>query len=175
MSEDTIKQEQEQWLTFVTSLNPEIDPHAMRLMDEMRRTAHAIFRMGENSISSAGLSYAKYRLLMRLHYGETVEGREGLSPSEISAHQGTSRNTISSLIRNLEEDGYIERHLNKKDRRKFNICLTMAGRALFREHASRHLEAINGCFGSLNAEEQATLSQLLHKVRETVCADTSKQ
>lgn len=171
---DNSKTQQEQWLHFVTDLNPSIDPHAMRLMDEMRRTAHAIFRMGESSISAAGLSYAKYRLLMRLHYAETVEEREGLSPSELSEHQGTSRNTISSLIRNLEEDGYIERHLNKKDRRKFNICLTTAGRALFRQHASRHLEEINSCFGSLNAEEQATLSQLLHKVRENVCADTSQ-
>ncbi|MEM7111223.1 MAG: MarR family transcriptional regulator [Chloroflexota bacterium] len=174
MSEDTIKQEQEKWLTFVTNLNPNIDPHAMRLMDEMRRTAHAIFRMGESSISAAGLSYAKYRLLMRLHFSETVEGREGLSPSELSDHQGTSRNTISSLIRNLEEDGYIERHLNKKDRRKFNICLTTAGRALFREHASRHLDEINGCFGSLNAEEQATFSRLLHKVRENIDADSKE-
>jgi DNA-binding MarR family transcriptional regulator len=139
-------------------------------MDEMRRVSHNLYQIGESSLAASGLSYAQYRILMSLFFCERMEGRDELNPSEISERQGTSRNTVSALIRNLEDEGLVERDLDKEDRRKFNIRLTEAGRALVSEHASKHMRIIAGCFSTLNGDEQEALSQILNKLGENIHA-----
>ena len=161
------KETYEKWRTFLRELTPEIDTQSMRLMEQMRLVAHTLGQIGETSVDAAGLSYAKYRLLMGLLFSEQAEGRPELNPSEISERQGTSRNTISALIRDLEEEGLIARTLDPDDRRRFNIRLTENGRFLVREHASRHLHIINQCFSSLTGDEQGQLSELLAKIGES--------
>ncbi len=150
------------------TLNPGIDPRAIRLMDEIRMVSHALYQMGENSLTTAGLSYAQYRILMALFFTEQIEGRGELNPSEISEHQGTSRNTVSSLIASLEDQVLVERHLDKQDKRKFNISLTEAGRTLVRANVSQHFEIIGRCFSTLTSDEQETLSQLLGKLNISI-------
>lgn len=161
------KETYEKWRIFLRELTPEIDTQSMRLMEQMRLVAHTLGQIGETSVDAAGLSYAKYRLLMGLLFSEQAEGRPELNPSEISERQGTSRNTISALIRDLEEEGLIARTLDPVDRRRFNIRLTENGRSLVRDHASRHLHIITQCFSSLTAAEQGQLSDLLAKIGES--------
>jgi DNA-binding MarR family transcriptional regulator len=156
----------EKWRVFLRELTPEIDTQSMRLMEQMRLVAHTLGQIGETSVNAAGLSYAKYRLLLGLLFSEQAEGRPELNPSEISERQGTSRNTISALVRDLEEEGLIIRTLDPDDRRRFNIRLTENGRVLVRDHASRHLHIISQCFSSLTAEEQRHFGDLLSKIGE---------
>ena len=162
------KTRQEKLMMVIQRMNPDIEPEALELMDKMRHVAHALRQIGENSLAAADMSYARYRLLMGLFFSAEVEGREGLHPSEISDRQGTSRNTISSLIRELEDEGLIERHLNKTDRRKFNICLTPSGQAVVQEHSSKHMHMIAQCFEGLSAEEKNQLNQILAKLAENL-------
>ncbi|MEM7332066.1 MAG: MarR family transcriptional regulator [Chloroflexota bacterium] len=153
-----------QWRTLIQELSPDTNPLAIRLMEQMRLVWHSLYLIGEQSLSEAGLSYAQYRLLLTLFYAEELDGRSELNPSEISKMQGTSRNTISGLIRNLENEQLIERHLDKQDRRKFNICLTESGRALVIEHSRKHTQIIDACFNTLTQEEQNTFDKLLVKL-----------
>ncbi len=165
MSKHVFSQEQrEKWINFIQSLNPDINPGGIQLMQEMRMVSHALYQIREHSVNRANLPYAKYSILMGLMFSAELEGRDELNPSEISQHQGTSRNTVSALIRDLEEDGLIERHLDVKDRRKFNIRLTEAGRSLVYNHARHHFRIIGDCFNVLTAEEQEMLRQLLTKI-----------
>jgi DNA-binding MarR family transcriptional regulator len=101
---------------------------------------------------------------MNLRFCEWERKGDGLNPSEISAAQGTSRNTISSLIRSLEKDGYIERHLDSDDRRRFNIRLSEAGREIAFEHEHNHFQLIANLFSVLTPQEIETLSTLLQKL-----------
>jgi DNA-binding MarR family transcriptional regulator len=152
------------WREFVHSLNPEIDPDTVRLMDSYLVIFHGIRRVGENSLAESGLSMPKYRLLLALMYSEAMDGLSELNPSEISRRQGTSRNTISSLIRDLEDDGLVERHLDQKDKRRFNIGLTDDGRELVRRYATNHFQAVASCFDGLGLEEREELGDLLAKL-----------
>lgn len=163
------------WQQLVQALNPDLDPRSLRLMEEMRLVSHALLKIGEVSLANAGLSYAQYRILMSLYIAEEIDGREDLNPSEISAQQGTTRNTISGLIRSLEEAALIERHLDPQDRRKFNISLTETGRRNVRENARQHMSAVAKTFSSLSDEEQATLSQLLIKLGRGLDHPTHKK
>lgn len=159
-------QQREEWLEFLHAQHPEIDPRTLRLMDEIRRVSHLLYQIGETSIAAADLSYAQYRILMMLFFRERAGHTDGLNPSEISQRSGTSRNTISSLIRTLEDDGLIERRLDSEDRRKFNITLTDAGRMLVVDHVGRHMQIVNEIFLTLSSDELNELSSLLHRVND---------
>lgn len=154
----------ERWLAFLQTSHPDIDPQAARLLEDFRVVAHQIHQLSENSLNTSGLSYAQYRVLMNLRFCEWEGKCDGLNPSEISATQGTSRNTISSLIRSLEEDGYIERHLDQEDRRRFNIHLSEAGRAKALDLEHDHFRLIADLFSALSREEIEILSKLLQKL-----------
>ena len=159
-----------QWSAFVQALHPEIDPQASRLMDDFRLVAHQIYQLSETYLDSSGLSYAQYRVLMNLRFCEWSGACGGLNPSEISANQGTSRNTISALIRSLEEDGWIERSLDHQDRRRFNIHLSEAGRRKVTDLANQHTKLIADLFSALTDEEIESLSLLLQKLSRRVSA-----
>jgi DNA-binding MarR family transcriptional regulator len=158
------REKREQWILFVRSLNPDLGSKAVSLMDELGYVSRAIYFVGERSLDEAGLSLAQYKVLMHLLFAERMGDRNKLNPSEISDRQGVSRNTISSLIRNLEDSGLVERHLDPHDRRRFYISLTENGRSLVTDHARQHLAMIGSCFNSLTSDEQETLYQLLRKV-----------
>ncbi len=158
--------ERRRWHELARLLDPDIDPAALRLMEEMRLVAQSLRRMAKSSLVASGLSYAQYRILMSLLLARHFDEHDQLNPSEISQLQGTSRNTISALIRSLENDGLIERRLDQSDRRRFNISLTPAGHELVKRHARHHTAIIGHCFGALSDSEQTTLSRLLRKLGE---------
>lgn len=164
------KDQRERWSEFFRAIHPDIDPQAARLMDDFRVVAHQIYQLSETSLESTGLSYAQYRLLMILRFHEWNGKCDGLNPSEISANQGTSRNTISALIRSLEEEGLIERRLDPNDRRRFNIQLTETGRRKILDQANRHITLINELFSSLSAGEMETLSAHLQTLSRRIRA-----
>lgn len=164
------KDKRENWLQFMQSFYPEINPQTIRLMDELGFVARSIYHVGEQSVEEAGLSFAQYRVLMHLFFVEQMGERAELNPSEISDRQRVSRNTMSALIRNLEEDGLVERRLDPKDRRRFNISLTDRGRGVVRQHIHNHLEIIDHCFRVLSPDEQTTLRTLLQKLGAHVAA-----
>lgn len=162
----------QQLLAFAEFLYSGGDPHAIRLMDEMRMVSHRIYQLSEASLGAAELSYAQYRVLMNLYFEEWRGNQDGLNPSEISEQQGTSRNTISALIRGLEEQSLIERQLDQADRRRFNIHLTEAGRRRVRDHTNQHMQLVGDIFAALSPDEMETLSGLLRKLNR--CVDRLK-
>ena len=169
------QQRREKWMAFVRTLNPDIDPRAVRLMDNIISVSRRIHHRGESGLNEAGMSLAQYRILMHLFFAENMGERGELNPSEISERQGVSRNTISSLIRSLEKEGLIARRLDEQDRRKFNISLTEDGRSLVSQYAREHLDRVSQCFAGLTQSEQETLSQLLTKISTHVTAVCQNQ
>ena len=157
----------QKWRDFTQTLSPTADPLTIQLMDRLRIVAHGLYQVGESSLMHSQLSLAKYRILIHLYF-EQHGGKNSLNPSEISERQGTSRNTISALIRQLEDDQLIERELDKEDRRRFNIKITEAGKTAVHQHINQHLSIISSCFAELTDEEQHTLERLLHKVGQSV-------
>jgi DNA-binding MarR family transcriptional regulator len=153
---------------FIQSISPDIDPEIMQLMEGVRQVAHALAQIGETSLEASGLSYAQYRVLLSLSMSEAIQGRDELNPSEISEIQGTSRNTISALIRSLEENGLVERRLDQQDRRRFNISLTEAGQDLLKQHARQHFEMIGNCFTSLDETERDNLRLIMLKLDQHI-------
>jgi DNA-binding MarR family transcriptional regulator len=167
MSSDvTHEKKRQQLLSFVKELAPGVDPEAIQLGGLMHRIGHALYQMNEESLEEAELTFAQYRILMDLRFGERFNEYPGMNPSDLSERLGVTRNTVSSLIRSLEEKGLIARQLDADDRRRFIIELTEAGRERVHQHASRHFGVLSDCFGVLDQDEKEQMIKLLRKLGE---------
>ena len=56
----------DQLMAFAESLYAAGDPRAMRLMDQLRRVSHQMYRLGETSLTEAGFSSAQYLSLIHI-------------------------------------------------------------------------------------------------------------
>jgi DNA-binding MarR family transcriptional regulator len=117
----------------------------------------------QESCPGGGLSAQRWGLLMRLA-AEEARGNREITPTQLSRSQNVTKNTISSLLRGLEDQGLIARELDLDDRRIFRIRLTPAGSELVRSSAPLHISQLNQFAAHLNPQEQAQLIDLLGKL-----------
>ena len=116
------------------------------------------------------LTGPRFALLLRLYVEEQMGSAGGLTPTHLSHAQNVSKNTISSLLRGLEEQGWIARALDPLDYRLFRIQLTAAGRELVLATAPSRLAALGQLASGLTQEERHLLVTLLEKLcRSLVC------
>jgi DNA-binding MarR family transcriptional regulator len=165
------------------SANPEKHAYAVRsllheLVGDMDTTGIELvrlIRMVANQYESAvdghlgadGLSGPRWALLLRLLAEERCSAQGSASPTRLSHSQNVSKNTISALLRGLEEQGLIERTLDPDDKRAFRIRLTEAGRQLVQATAPGHIAYLNDLVSALTAEERAQLTALLVKLHRS--------
>lgn len=119
-------------------------------------------------IEDGGISGPRWGLLMRLYGEEKMGNTQGITPTSFSHSQRVSKNTISALLRGLEEQGLIRRELDSDDRRIFRIQLTQAGRDLVRSTAPAHLLYLNEMASALTLEERQQLLYLLEKLHRAM-------
>lgn len=143
------------------------DTSGIELFRLLHRVSHlseaiAFGRQGHDDIDLSG---PRWRLMLSLLIAEKRGAHEGLTPTALSEHQRVSKNTVSALLRGLEEQGLIQRNLDSKDFRVFRIQLTESGLALMKELAPQRLNAMNDMLVDLNSEERKQLISLLEKLQ----------
>ena len=139
------------------------DMHGVEVMRQVRRIAGAYDVIVEAQTREENLSAPRWRLLLQLYMAE-LAGAASVSPTQMSKFQNVSKNTVSSLLRSLEDQGLIERDLDRDDRRQFHIRLSAAGRELIRCTTPNHIAYLNGLVTDLSPSDIATLSELLQKL-----------
>lgn len=158
-------EKRQRFLEFIHEVSPSADPKSVILFGQIMRAKNYLTQAAEKHLGGAGLSDAKFRLMVNLHRAESC-GTECMQPSELSEMQGISRNTASALIASLEKDGLIGRELHGTDRRKFLIHLTPEGRKLLKSHQKGHFEFVTRCFEGFSAAERETLLDLLTRLNK---------
>lgn len=76
--------------------------------------------------------------------------------------------TVSTLLRRMEEEGYVTRVTDEKDKRAIRVALSVKGRAFDREQLSRLSTNDHQAVKGLTADEQKTLEALLLRVRDNL-------
>jgi DNA-binding MarR family transcriptional regulator len=150
--------------SLVQSLVGDAGMTGLELFRWLHMVTNAYVGAADEHLRASGLSGPRWVLLLRLLAEERCGCGEGVSPTHLSQRQNVSKNTISVLLRGLEEQGLIERSLVPDDRRAFHIHLTDAGRALVEATAPEHIAFLNAVASSLTAEESAQLIGLLQKL-----------
>ena len=88
----------------------------------MGKAVRKVTRAYRESIASFGLTHGQFFMLV------AIMEEEGLLPSELADKTAQDRATTTGLLDRLENDGWIERRDDRKDRRSFRIFLTPHGK-----------------------------------------------
>ena len=116
-------------------------------------------KSGQNDMSGP-----RWGLLMCLIGEEQLGKKDGITPTILSRYQSVSKNTISALLRGLEEQGFIQRALDPIDHRIFRIQLTPAGREFVKTTSPNRMVYLNQLVSGLTADECNQLIALLEKL-----------
>jgi DNA-binding MarR family transcriptional regulator len=136
----------------------------------------SLIRMIDNFFDSAMSRHPEFRdisgprmgILIRLMVEEDSGNHKGLNPTRLSHYQNVKKNTISSLLSGLEEQGLIERTLDPQDKRGFFIRITPAGRERITATMPLRIQCVNQLTADLNASEKQQLITLLEKLRHSM-------
>jgi len=104
------------------------------------------------------LTWSQFAVLEALyHLGHMTQG-------EISAKVLKSGSNMTTVIDNLERDGFVRRERDANDRRVIHVHLTEAGSGKIEAVLPGHIAALVDEFKILSASEQQTLGELCKKL-----------
>ena len=159
-----------QWWKKVQEISGLEDVTGLKLPKLIKHLANDYDMMFTAEVNNEELSGARLSILLRL-YGDELMGRqEGTTPTFLSHLQRVNKNTISSLVRGLEEQGLITRENDPSDRRIYRLRLTETGRELIKVQAPQMIRAMNAIPSELTVEEQKQLVALLEKLSHSLHA-----
>jgi DNA-binding MarR family transcriptional regulator len=134
-------------------MSPGNDPNAASSMILLPRLAKQVMRR-----SSPELLGMDLRLLMALSY---LGDHDGAPQQELVDALCMDAKNVVLLLNELEDNGYLVRRRDSKDRRRHRVYMTTAGRQAL-DRATRAQEDIeDDVLQALDADERATLWGLL--------------
>jgi DNA-binding MarR family transcriptional regulator len=136
----------------------------LELLFLLRVVTNLYTTLGTPKTGDKDISGPRWSLLLRLLGEEKRGNHEGITPTFLSRCQNVSKNTISALLRGLEEQGLVQRTLDPVDHRIFRIQLSPEGRTLVESSAPHHMHELNALICNLTPEERAQLEVLLTKL-----------
>ncbi len=152
-------------LQFIANGN---DTKGIEIMAMTKMVAIMMEVCFSQSDPSSDLTPARWGLLTYLLEEESKGNCEGITPTSMSLSRNVKKNTISSLLRGMENQGLIERNLDAGDRRIVRIRLTNKGRQLVQETSPLRVSILNKVVSSLKPEERQDLVGLLEKLIHSV-------
>jgi DNA-binding MarR family transcriptional regulator len=114
------------------------------------------------------LSGPRMGILLRLLVEEETGNKDGINPTALSLFQNVKKNTMSSLIRGLEDSGYVERTLDPNDKRVFLIRISETGKNMLDTIWPQRLKLMNDLTSDMSSEEMDQLIFLLQKLQRSM-------
>ena len=129
-------------------------------------TAHRI-RLGLNNIfDEAGLTGLQARILGFIEF-KNSQGQD-IFQKDIEVEFKIRRSSVSSVIDNMEKNGFIIRQSVENDARLKKIVLTEKAKSLGVQHRKMVTKFEKSLMENMTSEEIATLKALLNKVAENI-------
>ena len=154
-----------------TSVHPDIgsglpikDP--LTDSDLKNRFLRAIFRFKRHEMTlppDSGIHMSEFILMMRLS-GNCPGSAKNINVSELKDNLFISKSAVSQILNSLESKGFLQRTIDKDDRRKISVVLTPAGQSVLirmKEYFDQMLEETILRFGE---EDAATLVLLFNRL-----------
>lgn len=168
MSEDrnrVFEQAHEKLRQRINCMVPGEPTDGLEIVNMMRMQIHHIDAFLNQHPTLGELSGPRMGILMRLMAEEDMGNHAGINPTLLSHYQNVKKNTVSSLLSGLEDQGLVERTINPEDKRGFNIRITDAGRDRILATMPERIRYLNKLTSGLTAEEQREMVRLLNKMR----------
>ena len=147
------------------------DPRTERLAAALPPVLGPMFRLLRRAVAAG---YARPRLpgaqvdVLRL-----VERRPGAAVAEVAEELQVAANTVSTLVRELEAAGLLERRRGRADRRVTELHLTTAAHERLADWGRHRQEVLEEVLGDLQAADREALAAALpalERLREALAA-----
>lgn len=134
------------------------------------RVSHCITQQFNRLFDQYGITYPQSKVLGHLI---SSEGLFDVNQRDLERALGIKASSISSLVRNLENKGFIECHRRALDARNKSIELTEKGRALTKSMDEVIQSSEEALIKGMTEEEVTQLKTLLSRVMDNVDDDTA--
>jgi DNA-binding MarR family transcriptional regulator len=95
----------------------------------------------------------------------------GVTMGELSRALLVSNGNVTSIVKQLEKDGYVTTRPAAEDKRSLVVALTPVGRSHFSEMALAHHDWIHSAFAEIGKSDMADLFALLGTLRISIASD----
>jgi DNA-binding MarR family transcriptional regulator len=120
-------------------------------------------RMSWHQHSVAGCKPSEIRVLFSIRkYKNPLNGE--MKVSEISKRLCVTSPTVTQLLKGLEAQGLIEKHVDTNDRRSVGVVLTPKGEGIAQQAMDTFVASIRGLVDYLGDEQSSQLIELLTRV-----------
>ena len=120
---------------------------------------HVMHRIVDRTMSCAGLSFARTKVLMR------VANEGPMNQATLAGLLGFAPRSVTEAVDALERDGLVSRTEDPQDRRARIVAITPAGRDAHEAAVAVKAKAMTEIFGSLTPEQRSTLLELFATIR----------
>ena len=135
-----------------------------RRWESLLRNTHRLYTRGLlRLIRGHGVTTIMQWWVLRQLWNE-----DGLTQRDLSENIGLFDSGMVAVLNALEEKGLVERRRNKDDRRKINVCLTKAGRALERKLLPLADRVSGAAIGGLAESEREALWAMLNRLNDNL-------
>lgn len=134
-----------------------VDYHLRSTLFAMRRMYNLL--AAENGITQ-GIGYALINI-----------GKDGIPATKIAPIMGMTSSSLSRLLKNMEEDGYIFRKNDKSDKRVVRIFLTSKGLKLREQVKSAVVDFNTRLMSKISNEELKAFEKISNLIKEQVQLD----
>lgn len=93
---------------------------------------------------------------------------DGMRMGDLSRALLVSNGNVTSIVRQLQEQGYIRSRVSPEDARSAIVSLTPEGEALFAKLAAAHHGWVREALGGFPKDEQRLLFDLLTKLKSSI-------
>lgn len=135
------------------------NPTAQKLMRAFMR----FHRLEWHQRTVAGCTSGEIRILFCIRQAAR-SGSPEMKVSEISKMLQVTSPTVTQLLKGLEANGLVARHIDPMDRRAVGITLTQKGEAITQKAMDAFVSSFEGLIDYLGEEESNELAKLLSKV-----------
>jgi len=121
----------------------------------LRRVSDEVHASFERQLDARGVTVAQWNVLVTVYHGHAT------TTSEVARYIAIDPGAVSRLVDRLADKGLMARSADPASRRRLQLSLTEAGRALVPDLIQIADENDEAFFGTLPVRDQAALMRLL--------------
>ena len=126
-------------------------------------TFENLTRLQKQNQTLMGIKKSEARILLCIEYLSQEKDCKSIV-SNISKHLSIASPTATELVKNLTDNGYVERHVNENDKRFVEITLTNRGKKIVHDITEYYDALFSGLVEKLGKQQSELLIELLSEV-----------
>lgn len=128
----------------------------------IKATWHAIARMYNAEASQYNLTVSVGYILLN------IDLEEGTPATKIAPLLGLEARSITRTLKNMEQDGFIYKVQDEKDRRFFRIFLTEKGKKAREVSRLSVIKFNQACYDNISADKLKVFLEVIQKVNQII-------